>query len=321
MTPELSVVILSYNNFTRTTGPCLFSLSGVDEPDLEIIVVDNGSDKATRDHLVRVSSRDQRIRLILNNTNRGYAGGNNDGVSQARSDMIVLLNSDTRVLARSLSLLVSRLRSTRRPVILGPVTNAAGTEQQIYTRPGNAQSILDQGDAWSRQARESYFASDQLTFFCAAMRTETYRDLGGLDESFGLGFYEDADFCRRALEKGMSIEVMEEAFIYHEGSAGFARIPEITRKLLHRNRRRFRKKHGRTATAHVRYKNLKVLNGYLVEIQRDGPGPAVQYRFENRLRRAGELCPNNPVKKIMYGARLAKVKRMAGQLGVRLPVQ
>jgi len=44
MVAELSIVIVSYNHFARTTAPCLQSLVAVHDLLLEIIVVDNGSD-------------------------------------------------------------------------------------------------------------------------------------------------------------------------------------------------------------------------------------------------------------------------------------
>ena len=109
MAPELSVVILSYSQFDQTTGPCLDSLREVDTADLEIIVVDNDSDEVTLNRLAAAASEDHRIRLVLNKENRGFAGGNNDGVAHARAGTIVLLNSDTRVLPNSLSLLANQL--------------------------------------------------------------------------------------------------------------------------------------------------------------------------------------------------------------------
>jgi len=311
MAPELSVVILSYNQFDQTTGPCLASLSKVDTLDFEMIVVDNGSDANTLHHLNDAASKDPRVRLILNKENRGYAGGNNDGVAQAKAEVIVLLNSDTMVLPQSLSLLVSQLKSMPGPTVVGPVTNAAGNEQQIFFEPGNVQSILDQGALWSSNAGDSFFLTDQLSFFCVAMLKKTYLDLGGLDESFSLGFYEDADFCYRAVSVGVDLQVMEEAFVYHTGSASFSTMPELTKKLLKQNGKRFREKNGKVKLEHVRYKNLQVMRRYVDEQDNGGDIHSCTYRFHNRLCRAHELLPNNPFKKFLYLQHLKKLVRLA----------
>ena len=319
MAPELSVVILSLNQYDLTTGPCLASLSQADIPGLEIIIVDNGSDDATVRKLARAASQDSHIRLIMNRENRGFAGGNNDGVALAQAGTIVLLNSDTRVLPESLPLLVRQLESMPGRTLLGPVTNSAGNEQQIYCDSGDAGYVLDQGALWSDNARGSMVKTDQLSFFCVAMRKETYLDLGGLDESFSLGFYEDADFCCRALRSGVNLQIMEEAFVYHTGSASFAKIPETTKKLLKENGKRFRKKNGRMKLKHVRYKNLDVLQGYVEEMSREGCSPSLAFRFHNRSCRARQLLPNNPLKQIFYGLRLQKILRLARRENGRYP--
>jgi len=316
MVPELSVIILSYNNFAETTRPCLESLARVRALRLELIVVDNGSDEPTRCGLAEAARRDERMRRALKMRTWVFGGGNNDGVAVAGSELVVLLNSDTRVLKNSLSLLAAKLYTTSAPLVLGPVTNAAGTEQQIYCNNGTVADLLAQGTLWSNKSHGSFFSTDQLTFFCVAMARTTYLELGGLDESFGVGFYEDADFCCRAAGQGISLQVMEEAFVYHQGSASFSKHPERVRRLLKENRNRFEKKHGNSRTMHVRKKNLQVLTGYLLEADGgDGFSSSTSYRFTNRLRRAHELTPNNYLKKIMYWRQLRQLKQSAFQIG------
>lgn len=318
MAPELSIVILSFNQYDLTTGPCLSSLSGIDAVDVEIVVVDNGSDNDTQHKLALAAARDSRIKLVLNKENRGYAGGNNDGVAKAQAESIVLLNSDTRVLPTSMPLLVRQLEKMSGPVMLGPVTNAAGNEQQIFFETGKVESVLEQGATWSRNAEGSMIKTDQLSFFCVAMPKKTYLDLGGLDEGYNLGFYEDTDFCCRAVKSGVELQIMEEAFVYHAGSASFSTMPETVRKLLKQNKRRFRERNGKVVERHVRYKNLDILQGYLTEMQARGNSPTLAYRFQNRLNRARELTPNNPLKKMLYSFRLKKILHHAAKKSDRL---
>lgn len=319
MRPELSVIILSYNQFQATTGPCLESLARVSTPELEIIVVDNGSAAESRTLLRQAAAQDPRVRLLLNETNRGYAGGNNDGVALARAEQIVLLNSDTRVLPGSLAALAAGLAASSVPVLLGPVTNAAGNEQQIFLAPGGVEDILRQGEIWSRHARGSTFATEQLPFFCVAMAKTTYAMLGGLDEGYGQGFYEDTDFCCRAVQQGISLRVVEESFVYHQGSASFSAMPARTRELLRLNRRRFLAKNGPVILPHPRENNLRVLWGYLAAAERKVPDPSWHYRFRNRLERARELRPNNPLKRLRYGWHLRKLLRAAGKFAQMTP--
>lgn len=308
MTTELSVVILSYNQFALTTGPCLQSLAGVKKPLLEIIVVDNGSDEETVNQLKLAAHKDPRIRLLLHESNRGYAAGNNDGVELASSGYILLLNSDTLVPENVPALLLRHLQAADTPCIVGPVTNAAGNEQQIYIREGSEEdSVLAQGEKWCKHACGSVFETDQLSFFCVAMAKEIYQALDGLDPSFGLGFYEDADFCCRAAQQGFSLQVLEHCFVYHHGSASFSNADVSVKKLLTANRKLFRARHGRSDGLHVRWKNLKILQRYLMQMHESGAFHS--YLFENRLERARQLAPNNPLKKIAYIYHLHKVEK------------
>ncbi len=307
MKPQLSIVIISYNQFSQTTGPCLESLAAIREPLLEIVVVDNGSDPGTVAAVKQAAESDRRIRLVLHRDNRGFAAANNVGVELARAPFILLLNSDTLVPARAPALFLDTLRSNTSPCLVGPVTNAAGNEQRIYFPSGSDEAeILRLGEQWCGYGG-GCISTDQLSFFCVAMARQTYLDLGGLDPIFGLGFYEDTDFCCRAADRGCSLLIAENIFIYHKGSASFSRADVSVNKILRANRRLFRKRHGRREGMHVRWKNLSILENYLHRPEHGEPFPAAQ--FANRLARAEELVPNSPLKKMIYHRKLSRVQK------------
>lgn len=308
MVADLSIIIVSYNQFARTTGPCLQSLAAVHNMALEIIVVDNGSDQKTVEQLKLAADKDARIRLLLHADNRGYAAGNNDGVALAAAGYILLLNSDTVVPENAPALLLRYLQAATAPCLVGPVTNAAGNEQQIYIKDGSDQSsVLAQGAEWCSHAGGSVFHTDQLSFFCVAMGKDTYQAIGGLDTSFGLGFYEDADFCCRVAKQGIRLQVLEDCFVYHQGSASFSQAGFSVKKLLIANRKQFQARYGKNEGRHVRWKNLKVLQGYLDQYHESGVFR--EYLFANRQKRALRLTPNNPLKKIGYRWQLSRLKK------------
>ncbi|MDP3696085.1 MAG: glycosyltransferase, partial [Desulfocapsaceae bacterium] len=108
--PPCSVIIVSYNNFDQTTGPCLLSLAR-EKMALEIIVVDNHSDQETQDALKAAAEQDPRLRLIVKESNSGYSGGNNTGAQESSSDLLILLNSDTEVLPGAIPRLVELMNA------------------------------------------------------------------------------------------------------------------------------------------------------------------------------------------------------------------
>ncbi len=90
--PLVSVVILNYNGIDYTIN-CLDSIKKSIYRDYEIIVVDNGS----TDNSVEALRKRADIRLVVNNTNLGFAEGNNVGVRAASGRFVCLLNNDTLV--------------------------------------------------------------------------------------------------------------------------------------------------------------------------------------------------------------------------------
>lgn len=222
--PLCSIILVSYNNFRGNTGPCLESLRQDPAP-MEIIVVDNNSDEETQTLLSQAAGEDSRIRLLFNPENRGYAGGNNDGAALATSDIIILLNNDTVVPPGAMPRLATLLQEHPHWHMLGPVTNNSGNEQRIFTSGTTAKEILAQGARWCAEGKGFVYPTDLLGFFCVAIRRQVYQQMKGLDEAYGLGFYEDTDFCYRAHQAGLTLMVTEDVFIFHQRSATFSAFP------------------------------------------------------------------------------------------------
>ena len=92
---QLSIIIINYNTFQLTCN-CIRSIKEkVYDLDYEIILVDN--DSSERDPNL-FSQNFPDIKLIISAENTGFAGGNNIGISRAKGDYILLLNSDTELL-------------------------------------------------------------------------------------------------------------------------------------------------------------------------------------------------------------------------------
>ena len=95
--PLLSVVVVTYGN-RELNRLCLDSLLARTEwPNLEVLVVDNGSTDGTRELLEAAAARDARVRPILFDENRGFPAAANAGLAEARGQSLVLLNNDTVV--------------------------------------------------------------------------------------------------------------------------------------------------------------------------------------------------------------------------------
>lgn len=103
MAPLVSIVITTFNS-ARWLESCLNSLLELRYKPLEVIVVDNASLDATRDTLQRFRDR---FRVVPNNTNTGFAAGQNQAMRLAAGEWLLSLNPDVVVSPDFISELVA----------------------------------------------------------------------------------------------------------------------------------------------------------------------------------------------------------------------
>ena len=89
--PSITVVVVTYNN-ASVLCPTLEAVLVQDYPDFEVILVENAS--ADESLAVAREFESRGLRIIVNPTNRGFSGGNNDGVRAGSGDIVFLLNPD-----------------------------------------------------------------------------------------------------------------------------------------------------------------------------------------------------------------------------------
>jgi len=250
--PKASVIVLTYNNLDYTKA-CLDSLERfTDYPDWELIIVDNASTDGTPAFLKDYANNRPHMRLILNDENLGFAGGNNCGLRAAQGDYVVLLNNDTYVTQGWLYGLIRHLTKDPQLGLVGPVTNNIGNEAKIDIHYNDMREMAAAARAYTSDHARQLMPNDVVAFFCVACRRSLLEKVGLLDEQFELGFFEDDDFCRRVREAGYTVAIAEDVFIHHHLSASFGSLPNEDRKrLFNDNRARYEAKWGESWKQHV----------------------------------------------------------------------
>jgi GT2 family glycosyltransferase len=247
--PRVSVVVLTYNNLAFTEA-CLSSIELYsDYGDLELIVVDNASNDGSAEWLRQWASSPSpsghRRRLILNERNLGFAAGNNVGLAAATGELLVMLNNDTYVTPGWVRTLCAHLRRDPSLGLVGPVTNNIGNEAKIDIAYEDMPGMIAAAGAYTRAHCGERLPIRTAAFFCVAMRREVHERVGGLDEAFGVGFFEDDDYCRRVEQAGWSIACAEDVFVHHHLSASFDALKaEAKRALFEKNKALYESKWG-----------------------------------------------------------------------------
>nr|BFE95840.1 hypothetical protein GCM10020185_63760 [Pseudomonas brassicacearum subsp. brassicacearum] len=220
--PKVSVVVLTYNNLELTKA-CLDSLLTQSQyPNLEIIVVDNHSSDQTPAYLTAWAKGHPDRIVILNPDNKGFAAGNNLGLAAASGDYLVVLNNDTVVTAGWIKGLIRHLQDNKEIGIIGPITNNIGNEAKVSTGYDRLEDMPAEAAQMTRARMGEWFEINTLAFFfCVMFPRSTYEQIGGLCEEYGLGFFEDDDYCRRVQRRGMRAACAEDVFVHHHLSASF----------------------------------------------------------------------------------------------------
>ena len=219
--PRSPAVVIPCWNGRRWLDGCLESvLAQTRRPD-EVIVVDNGSQDGSPDH---VRERFPGVRVLELGRNTGFAGAANVGLHAARSDAVALVNQDVRLEPDWLERACTALDAAPRAASVATKMLDLGDRTLIY----DTGDILRRDGACEQRGR---FERDDGRFdqpgdvfgACAGAalyRREPVLELGGFEERFFL-YIEDADLALRLRLAGWTC-VYEPAVALHagEGSGG-----------------------------------------------------------------------------------------------------
>jgi glycosyltransferase involved in cell wall biosynthesis len=208
-----------------------------------VIVVDNGSGRETLDMLATID--DPHVRVVYNSTNRGFAGGNNDALAVARGEHAILLNNDVIVTEGWLDGLLDPFRRIPGLGVTAPRSNKVVGHQLLADAAYADEAAMTEYAAQRRRTFEGsgYFA-DRAIGLCLCIDRTVIDRIGGLDERFGLGNFEDDDFCLRVRAAGYRIYICDDVFIHHFGSRSFAANNVDYTKTMHENWAKFAAKWG-----------------------------------------------------------------------------
>lgn len=269
---KISLIILNWNGYKMTLN-CLESVSKVTLKgfDLEVVVVDNGSTDGSREHLrsvindqFSVSRKKQitgsrspiAIKLIENEKNLGFVGGNNVGIKYALengADYVCLLNNDTRVDPDFLSQLVQAADSDKKiGVVGGKIYFEKGYEfhKEKYKKEDlgkiiwYAGGVIDWANVYGSHRGvdevdngqyDKTVETDFVTGCLMLVKKEVFQKIGLLDEKYFM-YNEDNDFCQRAKRNGFKLIYTPKAVIWHLNAGSSRSGSALQEYFMTRNR-------------------------------------------------------------------------------------
>lgn len=178
---------------------CLRSVMRNIRQDDRVIIIDNGSDEQTHRFLESFSAGYSGVRMetVRLPVNVGYLRAANEGLRRSTKDVACLLSNDTVVTKGWIERMCSLM--DRYPAI--GIVNPMSTTFGLYPARGeNAEDCA----AKIAHLRGQYTEASSCVGFCMAIRRKVIESIGYLDEVYDSGYFEDTDFCRRAVDPVLS---------------------------------------------------------------------------------------------------------------------
>lgn len=224
--PAVSLIIPIYGRYDFIE----YQLSQfVNDPDISrhelVYVVDDPrlTDEIRNSATALAKIYDIGFRIVFLPENLGYAGANNRGAEHARGRDLLLLNSDV---LPSESGWITKMATSRAPasIVGARLLYEDGSIQhegmRFYPSPFHDYLWLNLHPGKGMPAdlipqSGSLLAQEAVTGACLLIGTEEYRKLGGLDEGYVLGDFEDSDLCMAARAQGFEIYLNNQVVMYH----------------------------------------------------------------------------------------------------------
>jgi len=239
-----SIVIITCNQL-EYTRQCVESIRRLTDEPYELIFIDNGSTDGTVPYLEAVPG----AKVIRNSANRGFPAAANQGIAAAVGEQVLLLNNDTVVTTGWLRRMLVALNSDPRIGLVGPCSNFVGSEQQIETSYDSLAGLDAFAWEWGKANDRRMVETKRLIGFCLLIRRAVIEAVGVMDERFGIGCFEDDDYCLRTIVAGWRAVIAQDAFIQHFGGRTFTGNGLDVSAILHENQERFREKWGLASPA------------------------------------------------------------------------
>ena len=250
---QVSVIVPVFNAL-NDVKKCLESLENAykDYP-IEIIIVNDCSNKETSNFLKTISEKYNSFTLIEHKTNKGYTKAINTGLKASSGNYIVTLNSDTIVPLKWISRFLECFESDERVGIAGPLSNAASWQNIPNLK--NEEGLFAVNDIplnldinkfqlfLDRFSLKRFPKVPFVNGFCFMIKREVIDEIGYMDEiHFPTGYGEENDFCLRAANKGFKLVIADNLYVFHAKSKSFGH--EKRKKLSSDGSKNLRVKHG-----------------------------------------------------------------------------
>lgn len=115
---KFSIIIPVYNTVETFLNQCIASVNNLQYDNYEVLIIDDASSDTTKEVIKKLSSTNNKIKVITHAQNKGLAGARTTGIENACSDYTIFLDSDDTLDTDSLNVISSIIEEYRSDVVM-----------------------------------------------------------------------------------------------------------------------------------------------------------------------------------------------------------
>ena len=252
---NLSIITINYNGLKDT---CELIDSIPFNNDLEVIVVDNASEK---DEASLISAKYPQVKVIRSSQNLGFAGGNNLGIKAAQGKYLFFINNDTIFKEFNVQALIDRLESSPKIAVVCSKLRFSWGNNPIqfagYT-PLSKITVRNQAIGFGEEDHGQYDTAHSTPYAHGAamlIKREALEKVGLMPECYFL-YYEELDWSMMFTRAGFEIWYDPACTVYHKESQATGQNSPLRTYYIVRNRLLLVKRNWNGVTKYLSYAYL-----------------------------------------------------------------
>jgi GT2 family glycosyltransferase len=222
---RVDIIIPVYNQADLTKN-CLESIVVHSDLPYRLILIDNASGDETRKSLEDFARSHKNTTLLRNQENLGWVKAVNQGIKLATSPYLCIMNNDTVVRTQAW---LSKM------IAVAEMAGDTGLVNPMF------ELKRELGD------NKPFIEIDFCRGYCVLIKRAVIDKIGGLDEAYGLGYYDDDDFSVRAIRAGFKCVRANEIVVEHLKDSTFTELfkDDVRRSLHEKNKQLFYTRWGK----------------------------------------------------------------------------
>ena len=232
---KLSIITVNFNGLKDT---CALIESIPFNENLEVIVIDNAS---KQDEAIIIRKQFPKVKVIRNEKNIGFAGGNNVGIKESKGKYLFLINNDTVFKEFNVESLINRFESSPWIGIVCPkIRFAWGTNPIQYAgyTPLSTTTVRNQAIGFGEEDNGQYNTAHPTPYAHGAamlIKREAIDKVGLMPEDYFL-YYEEIDWSMMFARAGYEIWYDSACTVYHKESQSTGQASPLRTYYITRNR-------------------------------------------------------------------------------------